>query len=113
MNVFCSVQCAVHLHDLQWQWHCKQEVLTQLSHKSLIVRLEQHRGHIDLPLIWDLTHNVQFSQWKEPSREDYLPCLLRGHRFWHVGRKRFLIVLLISIASSNHKMNIELALTQV
>jgi hypothetical protein len=26
-------------------------------------RLEKHRGSTDFPLIWDLTHNIQFSNW--------------------------------------------------
>ncbi|CAK9092090.1 Hypothetical protein SCF082_LOCUS43349 [Durusdinium trenchii] len=42
--------------------------------------LEHHRGSTDLPLIWDLTHNITFQQWKEHAYEDTLPCLLRNHR---------------------------------
>lgn len=43
-------------------------------------RLEKHRGSIGFPLIWDLTHNIHFANWKGAENEDRLPCLLRGHR---------------------------------
>lgn len=45
-----------------------------------------------MPFVWDLTHNIHFSQWKEESYEDYLPCLVRGHRYYHCGRKRHSVV---------------------
>ena len=57
-------------------------------------RLEKHRGSTDFPLIWDLTHNIQFSNWKEAEHQEFLPCLLRGHRYWHVGRGSSLAVAL-------------------
>ncbi|CAK8994141.1 unnamed protein product [Durusdinium trenchii] len=53
--------------------------------------LEHHRGSTDPSLIWDLTHNITFQQWKEHAYEDTLPCLLRNHRYWHVGRRRHLV----------------------
>ncbi|CAK8995926.1 unnamed protein product [Durusdinium trenchii] len=58
---------------------------------AMRARLEHHRGSTDLPLIWDLTHNITFQQWKEHAYEDTLPCLLRNHRYWHVGRRRHLV----------------------
>lgn len=55
------------------------------------LRLECHRGRIDCPLVWDLTHNVTFAAWKEKTYEEKLPCVLRGHRYYHCGRQSSLV----------------------
>ena len=39
-------------------------------------------------LLWDLTNNVTFGCWKGQSYTGILPCLLRGHRLWHLASKR-------------------------
>lgn len=55
------------------------------------LRLECHRGRIDCPLVWDLSHNVTFAAWKEKTYEEKLPCVLRGHRYYHCGRQSSLV----------------------
>ena len=70
-----------------------------------VLRLEQHRGVKDAPLIWDLTHNIQFANWKEEEHQDVIPCLLRGHRYFHVGRSSssgcmFLFYLYVTVLHS-------------
>lgn len=41
--------------------------------------------------IWDLTNNVTFGCWKAQEYQDLLPCLLRGHRLYHLQRQRVIL----------------------
>lgn len=42
-------------------------------------------------LIWDLTNSMKYACWKSPSYSGVLPCLLRKHRLWHVGKARVIL----------------------
>ena len=37
------------------------------------------------PFIWDLTNGIQYGCWTSSAYNDLLPCLLRGHRYYHLG----------------------------
>ena len=61
--------------------------------------MQGHRDFSARPLVWDLTNNVNYTFWKDPSYHDKLPCLLRGHVYWHVGKAR---PVLSSVRSSSN-----------
>lgn len=53
-------------------------------------RLEQiDPGDSEKKFVWDSTNNVTYSYWKHKSYENLCPCLLRGHRYWLVGKQRW------------------------
>ena len=52
------------------------------------LRLEELGQPVDSDLVWDLTNNIDYSMWKDSSYHGFIPCLLRGHRYWSLSRKR-------------------------
>lgn len=61
---------------------------------TLTVRLDEvvmkdcPEGQARPHLVWDLTNNMSYAQWKAAGYAGTLPCLLRGHRLWSVAARR-------------------------
>ena len=56
-------------------------------------KMSKELGYTDMAerpcLLWDLTNNISFGGcWKTSQYQGILPCVLRGHRLWSLGKAR-------------------------